>query len=166
MNLEGLYLAMRRNVPKAAKAVIFSLCTAIAVAGIGHLLHADAQHVPSNEWAPTGDLDAARAGARATLMYDGRVLVTGGSNEEGVTASAERYSPEAQGFIPAAQMETARANHSATLLPDGKILIAGGLGTDGSALASAEVYDPIANAWQTVAPLNVARSGHTATALY
>ena len=108
---------------------------------------------------------SARAGASATLLFDGRVLIAGGLTTAGVTASAERYSPNAEGFVATPSMATARANHSATLLDDGRVLVTGGIGVGGAALAVAEVYDPWTNAWTTVAPMHRARAGHTATLL-
>ncbi|MGE0451320.1 MAG: choice-of-anchor D domain-containing protein, partial [Vicinamibacterales bacterium] len=152
----------------------YSTLTVIALAFCGILLangfgrvRASVPTVPVNEWAPTGVLDTARAGAAATLLFDGRVLVTGGMGSGGaLLASAERYSPDGGGFLETPPMGTPRANHTATLLPDGRVLVTGGVGEDGQAVSSAELYDPQANAWTAAAPMNVARAGHTATALY
>jgi YDG domain/Bacterial Ig-like domain (group 3)/MBG domain (YGX type)/Kelch motif len=131
------------------------------------LLKAAVPSVPSNTWAPTGEMLAGRAGAASTLLYDGRVLVTGGLTSDGVaTASVERYSPIAGAFLAAPPMETARANHSATLLPDGRVLVAGGVDRDGRATSGVEIYDPRANAWMSGAPMYRARAGHTATPMW
>src|SRR5436190_14762908 len=66
---------------------------------------ATAPQVPANTWAATSDMSVARAGASAVLLYDGRVLVTGGitqiteTTDTGpltvmrATALAERFSP-------------------------------------------------------------------------
>ena len=64
-----------------------------AIAGTFRLITASAPQVPSNTWAPAGDMADARAGASATLLTGGRVLIAGGRTDAGVTASAERYSP-------------------------------------------------------------------------
>ncbi len=134
--------------------------------------------VASNTWATTGDMAAARAGASAVLLYDGRVLVTGGLTEitrttddgpitvTNATASAERFSPAGGGFLDTPPMQFARASHTSTLLPDGRVLVVGGVGPDGIAISSVEIYDPSTNSWSAGAPLHYARSGHTATALY
>jgi hypothetical protein len=137
----------------------------IVVGGMLGLIRASAPRVPSHTWAAAGDMAAARAGASATLLTGGRVLIAGGRGDSGVTVSAERYSPASGGFIAAAPMQDARANHSATLLRDGRVLVAGGTGPDDRALSSAELYDPAANVWSPVGPLTYARSGHTATLL-
>src|SRR5262245_45442205 len=132
---------MSRSAWTATRTLASITLALLAAASVNLLLRANVPIVPSNTWAPTGELDVARAGAASTLLYDGRVLITGGTNDDGVLASAERYSPDAQDFIAAAPMGTARANHTATLLPDGRVLAAGGIGSGGAAMASAEVYD-------------------------
>ena len=112
-----------------------------------------------------------RAGKTATLLRDGRVLVTGGYNcakagADGIWASAELYDPVTGTFSPTGSMGTPRENHTATLLADGRVLIAGGLSgpspaassavtlasyrtveTSASVLATAEVYDPATGAF-------------------
>jgi hypothetical protein len=148
------------------RAVLFVAIVSTLIASYSLLVRASRPQVPSNAWSATGDMALARAGALAVLLPDGRVLVTGGTNEGGVTASVERYSPTAGGFLATPSMENARANHTATMLEDGRVLVIGGIGSDGHAIASAELYDPSANAWTAAAPLYHARSGHSATLLW
>jgi hypothetical protein len=133
--------------------------------------------VPTNSWVPTGDMANVRTGASAALLYDGRVLVTGGitditeTTDNGPitvtrpTAWAERFSPTGDHFVATATLQNARADHSSTLLPDGRVLVAGGVGVDRHALSAAEIYDPGTNGWTAVAPMHYARAGHTATLL-
>jgi sugar lactone lactonase YvrE len=117
------------------------------MAFFGHqLLKASVPHAPSNTWAATGSMAMGRACAASTLMYDGRVLVTGGVGATGApTRQAEEYNPDGGAFLTASPLETPRANHSSTLLPDGRVLVAGGVDTGGLTLASAELYDPATN---------------------
>jgi uncharacterized repeat protein (TIGR01451 family) len=137
-----------------------------SILGLVALLRADVPHVPSGAWNATGDMSQARAGATATLMRDGRVLVTGGLDASGAaTASTERYSPDGGQFVQTASMSTPRTAHTSTLLPDGRVLVAGGVGANNIALSSVEIYDPTSNAWTAGTSLNTARSGHTATQL-
>src|SRR5438093_974514 len=156
---------------------------------------ATAPQVPTSTWAATGDMSVGRAGASAVLMYDGRMLVTGGMTDSGVTASAERYSPSSGGFLSTpsvaggfdgthalasvdvfnpfdstvsagASLGTARAGHSATTLLDGKVLFAGGA-SDSSELPSAEVYDPSTNTMtQAGGSMAAARQHHHAILLH
>ena len=100
----------------------------------------------------------------ATLLSDGRVLVTGGSTPSGTLASAEIYDPATGAWSSAGTLAQARMNHTATLLPNGKVLVVGGYGAN-SFLSSAELYDATTGTWSPAAPLTYARVGHTATVL-
>jgi len=68
--------------------VILAAIVAVLASTTTFLIKASAPHVPSNAWAPTGDMAHGRAGASSVLLYDGRVLVTGGKTDSGVSASA------------------------------------------------------------------------------
>ena len=99
---------------------------------------------------------AARTFHAATLLADGRVLVTGGTGDGWVysgpfLASAEIYDPKTGNFTSTGPMVDTLASHTATLLADGRVLIAGG--TDGSKdYASAELYDPTTGAFRPSGP--------------
>ncbi len=66
---------------------------------------------------PTGPMAVARASHAATLLADGRVLVTAGvvAVDGTAAASAEVYDPSTGQFAPAGAMQLARAAHSAIL---------------------------------------------------
>src|SRR5258706_1878809 len=72
---------------------------------------------------PTGNMIAPRSGHTATLLLNGKVLITGDAARR---SSAQLYDPVTGTFTAAADMTMARNRHTATLLPDGKALIAGG----------------------------------------
>lgn len=98
----------------------------------------------SGESSWTGRLVEGRSGHTATLLADGRVLVTGGGHFEGLRGtqilnSMELYNPATRVWITTAQMAEPRMGHTATRLPDGKVLITGG-----DAMGSAELFDPMA----------------------
>ena len=76
---------------------------------------------------PTGELGGPRSMHVATLLADGSVLLTGGSEGTQALATAERYDPAAGTFTASGTMTAARALHTATLLGDGSVLIIGGL---------------------------------------
>src|SRR5439155_873663 len=118
-------------------------------------------------WTATGNLNTARNQHTATLLLNGKVLVTGGNSDGGIAvaiASAELYDPANGTWTATGSLITARFNHTATLLPNGKVLVAAGI--DGSNnLASAELYDPASGTWTATGTLNTGRFGHTATLL-
>jgi hypothetical protein len=110
----------------------------------------------------------------ATVLQNGRVLLTGGVNEDcGYFANAELYDPSNGKFNSTGDMTRSRYNHTATLLPDGTVLIAGGESTECSAgrcifsgtTASAESYDPSTGTFATIGNMTAARTGQTATLL-
>ncbi len=114
--------------------------------------------------APTGRMATARAVHAATLLSNGKVLITGGMEGNDVyTSSAEIYDPATGAFVAAGNMSQSRAGHSATRLPDGKVLIVGGSNTEW--LASAEIYNPAAGAFASTGSMSIRRGGFTATLL-
>lgn len=140
------------------------------------------------------DLNAARGQHTATLMTDGRVLVVGGTDGQGLMADSELFDPVAnawevarnisptpnEGLMmdPTGQFPTARQLHTAVALQDGRVLIAGGLGVERmSAQAGAQpqpvfepmktayVFNPASNTFTPVDELPAARAWHLAAPL-
>src|SRR5438874_1430527 len=90
-------------------------------------------------------LITARGNQTATLLSNGKLLVTGGQTNGGFTSStAELYEPTTGIWTVTGSMNEDRAHQTATMLPNGKILVAGGYSSVNGALASAELYDPLA----------------------
>jgi Galactose oxidase, central domain len=94
----------------------------------------------SGSFTAIGNMTTARAKHAATLLPDGRVLITGGidrNGPQGRSASAEIYDPAKNSFVAIVNMSMARFKHAETtvVLPNGKVLIAGGG-------ERAEVFDP------------------------
>ena len=61
----------------------------------------------------------------ATLLPNGKVLLTGGETNSGQTTTAELYDPITNSFAATGSMGTVRTNCRATLLPNGKVLVTG-----------------------------------------
>lgn len=111
----------------------------------------------------------------ATLLEDGRVLVTGGTPSYSADSPAavslhrtEIVDPTsgtvvADGSSPGApgRMNEGRREHTATLLLDGRVLVAGGRGTG----ANAELFDPRNGSFSTPTAMSHPRWRHTATRL-
>ncbi len=95
----------------------------------------------------TGSMATARYFHAATLLNNGKVLITGGSGD----ASAELYDPSTGTFSPAGNMTGARDEEVAVLLPNGKVLIEGGGGGCG-AFPPPELYDPATGAFTPTGP--------------
>jgi len=121
---------------------------------------------PVGRFTPTGSMAFARSGHTATLLTDGTVLVTGGSDATGPLATAEIFDPATGMFTPTGGvMETARAGHTATLLTNGTVLVTGGSDATGP-LATAEIFHPATGMFSpTAGMMETARSGQTATLL-
>ncbi|WP_279637090.1 Kelch repeat-containing protein, partial [Corallococcus praedator] len=122
---------------------------------------------PCPTWTQVSAMSRGRAGATATLLASGKVLVAGGREGASGTASlatVELYDPETGLWAATGSLAAARTLHTATLLPSGKVLVAGGAnGT--TVLASAELYDPVAGTWTSAGNLTAARAYATATPL-
>src|SRR4051794_30504038 len=88
---------------------------------------------------------SARGVHAATLLADGRVLVTGGfaAGGDSTTASAEIYDPLTGRFTAAGFMQAGRSVHSAILLTDGRVLVVGGL----QPTSVTDIFDPQTGMW-------------------
>jgi Galactose oxidase, central domain len=116
-------------------------------------------------WTGTGRMTVGRFEHAATLLPDGRVLVTGGDTDNTATLdSAELYDPATGSWSPTGRMTEARTYQTATLLPNGKVLVAGGADLT-TPLVSAELYDPAIGVWTVTGSMTVTRSEYTATLL-
>ncbi len=104
-------------------------------------------------WALAADLPQGRVGHQATLLADGRVLVSGGTTVRPRIAALRRtdvFDPANGSWTRAGDMNTPRSGHSATLLPDGRVLVAGGIG-NAAAASTAERFDPATSGWSRTA---------------
>jgi hypothetical protein len=117
-------------------------------------------------WRNTESMAFYRAHHTATLLPNGKVLVTGGRYDELQNlASAEIYDPASETWRGINAMSTPRAGHTATLLPNGKVLVTGGEVSKGWALNSAELYDPASGQWSSADTMTWHHCYHTATLL-
>lgn len=110
------------------------------------------------EWSEAPNMSVGHTRHTATLLGDGRVLVTGGA---GKVAEAEIFDPATNIWEPAGTMSRWRAHHTATGLSDGRALITGGIGN----VESTEFFDPATGAWAIGPTMDEARYDHSATLL-
>ena len=147
------------------KRILIILCTATILMATAIVLGASWLQVDSGTWVAAGPMNSARSGASTVLLQDGRILITGGSEANGPTNSAELFAENGT-FSPARPMNVPRSGHVAVVLQDGRVLVAGGTTSGGGVTNSAEIYDPTASTWTDVTGGMVeARSGYTAAVL-
>jgi hypothetical protein len=108
-------------------------------------------NVPNPSWQSVSSMAFARRHMNATLLPDGKVLVTGGSSSPDNDATlavytAEMWDPATRIFRPMAAMQVPRMYHSTTvLLADGRVLSAGGgrpAATGTTDQRNADIYSP------------------------
>jgi hypothetical protein len=126
-------------------------------------VNANPARVTTGSWMQIAATAAARSGACAATLSDGRVLITGGVGTAGALNSAEIVGLDGS-FSSAAPMSAVRSIHTCTTLADGRVLVAGGA-NDAGVISQAEIYDPGANAWRSAGDMTNARAAHTAARL-
>src|SRR5439155_22821821 len=91
-------------------------------------------------WTRTGSLTIGREEHMATLLQDGKVLVTGGyADSVGPLTSTETYDPATGLWTTAGDMNEPRWWGTATTLVDGRVLVTGGVGLPGG-LRTCELF--------------------------
>jgi hypothetical protein len=114
-------------------------------------------------WSVVAELPPEMANPTATLLLNGKVLITG------MGSSAFLYDPTSQSLRVTAPMAGTRYSrarlHTATLLGDGRVLIAGGGDLTSQPTDAAEVYDPASDTWQSTGSMTTPRILLTTTLL-
>ncbi len=67
----------------------------------------------------------------ASMLKDGKVLVTDGFNDDGFLKTAELYDPITETWTSTGSMKFERSRHIASVLTNGKVLVVGGDYPDG-----------------------------------
>lgn len=156
--------------------LVLLLCAAVVVGvTVGSRLLQRVDPVPIELiLTPTGEMAHPRDGHAATLLLDGRVLVTGGRNgwpDTGAggmsqdNVSAELYDPATGRFEATGDMVAPRRGQSSTLLDDGRVLIVGGAGGTSDGTPQAELYDPRTERFTPTDQPQTSRSNHAAVRL-
>jgi hypothetical protein len=109
---------------------------------------AETYDVAAGVFKRAGDMRVRRHKHDAVALHDGRVLITGGSDERdnrGVYATTELFDPKSDTFSWGPTLARPRYKHngSAVVLTNGQVLLAGGA-------SQAETYDPRTSAFRLV----------------
>jgi len=146
----------------------------------GQTTAAAAIYDPVAQTTTTLTMAQARAGHGASLMGNGKVLVTGGLSAldlanplslfTGLLVTTEVFDPATNLFSAGPNMLEARALHTSTTLTSGQVLVAGGISllpivNIPTVSATAYRFNPATNSFGFPAFFSGARFLHTATAL-
>jgi hypothetical protein len=142
------------------------------LAALGSALSSCVLYDPlANTWNPAPSLPKARVGHAASLVGNGRALVSCGIEitnvlgfpVPGFSSDCRRYDPVANTWSAAGTVSGGRAFHAQTSLTNGRALLVGGV--EGNlltlvftTLATTRLYDPSANSWTNSASLSAGRA--------
>ena len=125
-------------------------------------------------WVTNGPMITPRSSHTATLLANGKVLVTGGRYKDNTfgninltLASAELFDPNTGAWVQTASMATNREMHTATILHDGKAIIVEGFNgqfPNFGMVPKSEIYDPLTQTW-AASGISGGRILHTTTLL-
>jgi hypothetical protein len=118
----------------------------------------------SGSFSLVGNLNEKMIYHTATLLPNGKILIAGGYNDNGLISQAELYNPGTNTATFTGSLINLRSNHTATLLPNGKVFIVGGRnGND--YLTSSELYDFNSGVFVPTGPMNIGRADHAVALL-
>ena len=118
----------------------------IGVFTLSFLLKASLPQVATGSWGSANSMSSLHDGGCSVLLQDGRILVSGGSDDGGPTSRVDTFNTDGT-WSSALPMLSPRAHQVCAVLQGGQVLVAGGITTGGGVTNSAEMFDPTANTW-------------------
>jgi hypothetical protein len=159
-------LAGRLQIPRTLPATVVLDDGRVLIVGGGHdvmspppsdAYHAEIYDPTAGTTRLTAPTIHPRAWGSATLLEDGRVLVTGGEAQGFAVATAEIFDPSTETFLETGAMSRPRSYHAAVRLHDGRVLLVGGAGSD--APPDAELFDPVTGQFSAARPMPLPPGG-------
>ncbi len=149
--------------------VLFAGGSNAASVGGGPVLTAEIYDPATDRWSDAGSISRPREGHAATLLGNGKALLSGGIDYTDrlgiVLESAEIYDPVTNRWSTAGELAIGRRGHTAQKLQDGRVVVAGGIAQGSLMPAEAEVYDPTTGSWSPAGRLNEPRLSHALSLL-
>lgn len=100
-------------------------------------------------WLEASPMNLGRYSHTATLLLDGRVLVTGGETKNLTTTQCEIYNPNTNSWELTGNLQEKRSGHAAILLRDGNVFVSGGR-NESPLLNTCEIFYTTLNQWSFV----------------
>ncbi|MGQ9797729.1 MAG: T9SS type A sorting domain-containing protein [Ignavibacterium sp.] len=108
----------------------------------------------TESWSQASSMHLERNNHRATLLSDGRVLVTGGVSDSLSTCPSEIYNPITNSWELTGNLQEKRSAHAAILLKNGNVFVSGGSSN------TCEIFDTTINQWVFVDNMLMPRTYH------
>lgn len=160
--LDGHPLARRSLLVALAAVLMIAAGATLALVG-ARLLDAPP---PTGRFVATGMMGEARQYPATAILPDGRVLVAGGQDLDGLAlATAETWDRATGEFSSTGSMTTARMGATATPLADGRVLVAGGTSDFAARFDTAELYDPATGRFTPTGRMATGHAQHAAVRL-
>jgi len=102
-------------------------------------------HPDSGTWTQGATPPIMQYRGASSLLPNGKILLSGGSNENGIHNLVRIYDPIADSWSDAHPMALARRWHFSTPLPNGRVLVMGGAAD----YSAPEIYDPQTDRWSS-----------------
>lgn len=126
-------------------------------------------HPATKKWSLVkNSMSAARYQGAAVLLYDGRVLITGGVTSATnfvVSPTADVYDPVQEKFIPVGPMSEGRCFFSLLRLANGEVLASGGANETTGYTSSQDIYNPATRKFSPTVPMLTPRAGLSSSVL-
>lgn len=122
------------------------------------IISAEIYHPGTDKWTMVAPMHVGRAGARASTLANGEVLVDGGLGAQGPLASSEIFNPKTDSWAMVnSTMIAATFDQQQVTLNNGEVLVVGGDFSGGENNVT-QIYNPGSGQWTRAAPQPLPRA--------